>query len=887
MLAYENQMFLDLVAEDGLTVLAKGLGLEQVMANVIRVYSDPGNLVLVIGTSEAEEEFFIKEFEHTLKPKKITTDYSTSERIKVYKEGGVLFVTTRILVVDMLMERIPIGLITGILIYRAHQTAASCQESFILRLYRQKNKTGFIKAFSAQPAGLRQVNRIMRNLFVGKLYLWPRFHADVTSCLAEITPDVTELHLNMTPAMKTIQTAVLDLIGFTLQELKRLNPNLAAYDELTVENSLARQFHKTLQRELDPVWHQLSWKTKQLVADLKTLRTVMLYLTQYDCVTFQAFVSALRTTEQAMRSGGWMILDAAESLFVTAKQRVFGQDTPEDSMAKMKAVESGEELDLKFEENPKWEALSEILKEIRAEVKENTYDSEPLVPSEKVLVLTGDERTSIQVQDYLSLGAKALLARMFNKSLGEKYGKIPGIAEEPKPPTTVKEPKHKGKGKKSKNNQTLTQMARKNEGSEEPVEVQPSEPEEPSRLAIPESPVIMVQSMQVGAFELRKILYDLRPRYIILYDVEMSTVRQIEVYQAKHPEPRIKVFFLMYEKSVEEQAYLTTLRKEKEAFEHLIKEKATMVVPEDREGRTNDNPDLQRDSSKKASDIIMEEQGLGSWRGGANSEEPKATPKVIVDMREFRSELPSLIHKRGIDIEPVTLEVGDYILTPEICVERKSISDLIGSLQGGRLYNQATSMTRFYAKPMLLIEFDQSKPFALQGKYYLSKDIASTDITARLQLLTIHFPKLRILWSPSPHATAELFEELKKGREEPDAAKAAAMSFDFVDDYNVDRYNASVRDFVSKLPGITSKNIFSVLNRIENLADLMNFSREELADIVGSKENGDALYDGVHEHAEAPEALGGANKRKPGAGKAEANGQKKGRFKSRRKKMSL
>ena len=42
----------------------------------------------------------------------------------------------------------------------------------------------------------------------------------------------------------------------------------------------------------------------------------------------------------------------------------------------------------------------------------------------------------------------------------------------------------------------------------------------------------------------------------------------------------------------------------------------------------------------------------------------------------------------GIDIEPVTLEVGDYILSPEICVERKSISDLIGSLNSGRLYNQ-------------------------------------------------------------------------------------------------------------------------------------------------------------------------------------------------------
>lgn len=80
--------------------------------------------------------------------------------------------------------------------------------------------------------------------------------------------------------------------------------------------------------------------------------------------------------------------------------------------------------------------------------------------------------------------------------------------------------------------------------------------------------------------------------------------------------------------------------------------------------------------------------------GGGAGSAPDPVRKVIVDMREFRSELPSLIHKRGVEIEPVTLEVGDYILTPEICVERKSISDLIGSLGNGRLYNQATAMTR-------------------------------------------------------------------------------------------------------------------------------------------------------------------------------------------------
>ena len=94
-------------------------------------------------------------------------------------------------------------------------------------------------------------------------------------------------------------------------------------------------------------------------------------------------------------------------------------------------------------------------------------------------------------------------------------------------------------------------------------------------------------------------------------------------------------------------------------------------------GKTGANTDLSRDPSK-ASDILVENQRLGNRKGGAINLHVQA--RVIVDMREFRSELPSLLHKRGIDIEPVTLEIGDYILTPDICVERKSISDLIGEV---------------------------------------------------------------------------------------------------------------------------------------------------------------------------------------------------------------
>ena len=57
-------------------------------------------------------------------------------------------------------------------------------------------------------------------------------------------------------------------------------------------------------------------------------------------------------------------------------------------------------------------------------------------------------------------------------------------------------------------------------------------------------------------------------------------------------------------------------------------------------------------------------------------------------MREFMSELPTVVYKRGIDLQPVTLEVGDYVLSPTVAVERKALDDLSQSLTSGRAFKQ-------------------------------------------------------------------------------------------------------------------------------------------------------------------------------------------------------
>ena len=64
-----------------------------------------------------------------------------------------------------------------------------------------------------------------------------------------------------------------------------------------------------------------------------------------------------------------MLLDSAETLFVTAKARVYGAD--DKKAKKAKTEEKSEEKLFDFDVNPKWLALSEIMSDIRKEIEEN------------------------------------------------------------------------------------------------------------------------------------------------------------------------------------------------------------------------------------------------------------------------------------------------------------------------------------------------------------------------------------------------------------------------------------------------------------------------------------------------------------------------------------
>lgn len=336
------------------------------------------------------------------------------------------------------------------------------------------------------------------------------------------------------------------------------------------------------------------------------------------------------------------------------------------------------------------------------------------------------------------------------------------------------------------------------------------------------------------------ILDILKPSAIIVYQPSTDFVREIEVYKAENPSKKLKVYFLFYEDSTEVQKFEASIRRENSAFESLIRQKSLMMIPVDQNGLCqglNSSIELQAASSQNS-----------ITRKAGGRKEAEKEMQVIVDVREFMSSLPNMLHQKGMRIIPVTLEVGDYILSPLLCVERKSIQDLFMSFASGRLYHQVETMVRYYRIPVLLIEFSQDKSFSFQSASDIGDDVTPNSIISKLSLLVLHFPRLRIIWSRSLYATAEIFASLKANQDEPDEAKAIRVGVPSEEgivenDVRAENYNTSAVEFLRRLPGVTDANYRAIIDGCNSLAELAVLPMERVAELMGGQKAARTLRD--------------------------------------------
>lgn len=803
--------------------------------------------------------------------------------------------TSSILVHDFLHGTLNATHITAILVYAADQVREGSNEHFALKLFRAGNRDGVAMAFSENAVsisrGFHGVERLMRALFVSRISLWPRFRVQVKDVLGKHEPDLVDLAVSVTVRMGGLVTALRDCVMAVLEDLRAVTREVDLSQLYGGKGRalLVGRFDELVRRQLEEADVRMTTRVRGLMADLVALRELLTHVFEVNAV---AFYQRIVTMRYAVGMGNnWLVRKEAQRAVLLARSRVWvirkiGGDGG-DILGESREVELGGEEPVStvatLESSPKWGALRDVLREIQGDVCTAGVDADV----GRVLIAVREQRTVDELRAVLKEGDDIYLRAQFDATFPSVAQRARESEEESKGDDGMKQttmtqliqPVDSKRGASSRHVKRIESRARgrrrprqthrgREGGSGWRSERSVDEFREIFREVKSERSCrieVLIWCMEWVDVQGRghRILEEYHPSFVVLYNTDLAVVRQVEVFKASHPGRPVRLYILAYDDAAEEEWFRNSSAKEKTAFKTLIRERATMTIHVDQEGRQPEEEftqSLLQQSDEMAS--LSTRRGLGLDRDSRKTaalqrEVGKASEgKVLVDTRELRSTLPMLLYQSNLSIVPITLEVGDFILSKDIGVERKSVSDLYGSFGSGRLFNQAEALCRHYKYPCLLIELDRSKPLSLTATSGgVPSEISATSIVSKMVLLIQQFPKLRLLWAKGAHDAVEMFTALKSNEEEPEEEIAASLGVDSTQPEEM-AYNAGPKALLRSLPGIDSQNLNRVMRKVRNVGTLLTMSLQEMTDVLGNAGKANMLYSFVNEQpSEALAAL--------------------------------
>jgi DNA excision repair protein ERCC-4 len=205
------------------------------------------------------------------------------------------------------------------------------------------------------------------------------------------------------------------------------------------------------------------------------------------------------------------------------------------------------------------------------------------------------------------------------------------------------------------------------------------------------------------------------------------------------------------------------------------------------------------------------------------------TIRIVADEREKNSQIPNLLKTMGIFVDYKQLPVGDYIVSSETVIERKTIYDLISSVYDGRLFVQCSDLINHYSKPLIIIEgnitdLNNAEKMDPNSKLIVDRIRVAYDTLIKIAL---DF-RIPILYTPSIYYTAELLISLAsnriKDRDSGPLLKKIKKSNPF---YIQQLY------VLTSLPGIGTKLATRLLEKFHSPKNVLNASMAELARVPG------------------------------------------------------
>ncbi|MDH2901292.1 MAG: DEAD/DEAH box helicase [archaeon] len=242
-----------------------------------------------------------------------------------------------------------------------------------------------------------------------------------------------------------------------------------------------------------------------------------------------------------------------------------------------------------------------------------------------------------------------------------------------------------------------------------------------------------------------------------------------------------------------------------------------------------------RDVKKVASALSLDKKRGGPMdvflREGDLQQDRENLPIVYVDTRELAQFVDKLRH-RGALVEVKQLDIGDFVASNEIVIERKTIDDFVKSVYDGRLFKQIANMSNKYPRPILVI----------QGERKDLSGIGESAFYGAVASIVSDF-KVPIFFAPSERDVIEIVyhiarrEQIEKKKETKirEGRKPVTLA-------DTQRY------VVSGIPGVSAVLADRLLSKMTTVERLFSANELELRNVEGI---GDVMAQRIRQLASA------------------------------------
>lgn len=172
---------------------------------------------------------------------------------------------------------------------------------------------------------------------------------------------------------------------------------------------------------------------------------------------------------------------------------------------------------------------------------------------------------------------------------------------------------------------------------------------------------------------------------VILYEPVPSEVRMIQRRGRTGRKRSGRVKVLITNGTRDEGYYWASINKERRMKRQLI------------------DPEVLEELNSNAIERMENEKRVKVLNPAPKKEE---LPVVFADTREGNSKVIRHLSEMEIDVKVQAMAVGDYQVSDEVVIERKTAKDFVDSIVDKRLFKQARSLMEEFKRPLIILEGD-------------------------------------------------------------------------------------------------------------------------------------------------------------------------------------